>query len=109
MKLLTRLRKYLLTRRALNLLIFALALAMGIYFDWKVMEILIFLIFIGIILHPVSSRLLAIPALFFLVLTPIFLIFKKDPVAEQMAIYAYYFLIMAVIMGIYEVRKEKSS
>lgn len=98
----------LLNKTTLNVLIFCLAIGMGVYFDWKIMEIIIFLIFIGIILHPISSRILAVPALFFLVLTPIFLVLKNDPRAEQMAIYAYYFLIMAVIMGIYEVRKEKT-
>lgn len=92
-----------------NIGIFVIALAMGIYFQWTIMEILIFLIFIGIILRSVSSRILAMPALFFLVLTPFMLIFKQDDWAEKMAIYAYYFLIMAVIMGIREVRKEDIS
>lgn len=100
------LHKHLLTKKSLNVLIYCLAIGMGVYFDWKIMEIIILLIFIGIILHPISSRVLAVPALFFLILTPTFLVLKKESTAEQVAIYAYYFLIMAVIMGIYEVRKE---
>jgi len=104
-----KLLKKLFKKKTLNVLILCLSIGMGIYFDWKIMEIIIFLIFVSIILRPVSSRLVAVPALFFLVLTPILLIMKRDPQAEQMAIYAYYFLIMAVIMGIYEVRKEKAS
>jgi hypothetical protein len=101
------LKKLLLNKKTLDILIFAIALGMGIYFKWTAMQIITFLIFIGIILRPVSSRILAVPALFFLIITPFFLIFKKDLWAESSAIYAYYFLIMAVIMGIYEVRKEK--
>ena len=93
-------------KKAINIAIFLVALGMGIYFKWGVVNTLIFLIFIGIILRPVSSRILAFPALFFLILTPFALIFKKDVLAENLAIYAYYFLIMATIMGIYEVRKE---
>lgn len=98
--------KKILSKKFLNILIFLLALAMGIYFKWTVPQIITFLILIGIILRPVSSRILAAPALFFLILTPFFLIFKKDIWAESFATYAYYFLIMAVIMGIYEIRKE---
>ena len=93
-------------KKILNSAIFIVALGMGIYFKWGVINTLIFLIFIGIILRPVSSRILAFPALLFLVLTPFALILKKDVLAENLAIYAYYFLIMATIMGIYEVRKE---
>jgi ABC-type proline/glycine betaine transport system permease subunit len=49
---------------------------------------------------------MALPALFFLILTPFALILEQDLVAENLAIYAYYFLIMATIMGIREVRQE---
>lgn len=94
-------------RKALNIGLFLVAVGMGIYFQWGVMNTLIFVIFIGIILRPVPSRLLAVPALFFLTLTPFALIFKFDVLAENLAIYAYYFLILTVIMGIYEVRSEK--
>ena len=93
-------------KKVINIAIFLVALGMGIYFKWGVMNTLIFLIFIGIILRPVSSRILAFPALFFLILTPFCLILKNDVLAENLAIYAYYFLIMATIMGIYEVRQE---
>ena len=95
------------SKKTLNITIFMVALGMGIYFQWKIMEILIFLIFVGIILRPISSRIMAFPALFFLVLTPFALILKQNVLAENLAIYAYYFLIMAVIMGIYEIRKEE--
>lgn len=94
--------------KALNISLFLVALGMGIYFQWGIINTLIFMIFIGIILRPVSSRIMAFPALFFLVLTPLALILKQDLLAENFAIYAYYFLIMAVIMGIREVRRDES-
>ena len=93
-------------KKIINSIIILLALGMGIYFHWGLISILIFLIFIAVILRPVSSRILAFPALFFLILTPIALIFEKDDIAENLAIYAYYFLVMATIMAIYEIRKE---
>ena len=100
--------KKLTPKKILNICIFLAALGMGIYFKWGVMNTLIFLIFVGIILRPISSRILAVPALFFLILTPIALIAKQDVIAENLAIYAYYFLILATIMGIYEVRQNKN-
>jgi hypothetical protein len=83
----------------------ALALLIGAYFGWKIIEILIFGFFIWAILKSISSRLAAMPALFFLALTPLFLILKKNEIAEEASIYAYYFLILTVILGIYEIRK----
>jgi len=94
-------------KKVLNFCFLLAALGMGIYFQWGIMGTLIFIIFIGTILRPVSSRIMAVPALFFLVLTPFALIAKQDVIAENLAIWAYYFLIMATIMGIYEVRQEK--
>ncbi|KKQ53535.1 MAG: hypothetical protein US70_C0002G0023 [Parcubacteria group bacterium GW2011_GWD2_38_11] len=95
-------------KKVLNIVIFLVALTMGIYFQWGIMNTLIFFVLIGIILRPVRSQILAFPALFFLVLTPFALILKFEAVAENLAIYAYYFLVLTVIMGIYELRSEKA-
>lgn len=89
-------------------IVLLLSLSMGVYLRWNIFEIVIFLIFIYIILYPVPSRQAVFPAVILLVITPFFLIFKKDSLAEQVAIYAYYFLIMAVVMGIYELWKGDS-
>ncbi len=96
------------SKKILNICIFLAGLGMGVYFRWGIMNTFIFCIFIGIILKPVSSRILVFPALFFLILAPFALIFKKDIIAENFAIYAYYFLIMATIMGIYEIRENEN-
>lgn len=85
----------------------ALAMFLGVYFKWSAQEIIVFGFFIWIILNPVSSRTVAIPAMFFLSLTPLFLMVGSESYSEKSAIYAYYFLVMAMIMGIYEVRKNK--
>jgi hypothetical protein len=87
----------------------AIVIAMGVFLHWKIAEIAVFSLFIWIILHPISSRYLAAIVIFFLILTPIFLISGNSIVADQLAIYAYYFLIMTVMMGIYELRKEGES
>ncbi len=80
---------------------------LGVYFDWNIIEILIFLVFLWSVLRAIPSRYLASAALFFLVLTPILLSLGRDERAEEFSIYAYYFLVMAVIRGIIEIRGEK--
>jgi hypothetical protein len=91
---------------AIDVFFIIIVIAMGIFFHWKIAEIAAFSLFIWIIFHPISSRYLASVTIFFLVLTPVFLISGKNTIADQLAIYAYYFLIMAVMMGIYELKKN---
>ena len=98
-----------LKRRKGEILFLVLGLFLGIYFDWAAVQILIFLIFLWSLLGPIASRYLAATALFFLVLTPVLLLLKRTERAEDFAIYAYYFLVMAVIRGIMEIREEKDS
>ena len=95
------------SRRNIDIGITVFAIILGIYLGWGNMEILIFGIFIWSILKPISSRYMAIPALFFLSITPFLLILERKEKAEEFAIYAYYFLVLAVIMGIYEIQKDK--
>jgi len=104
---LKKLAKKISKKQIADILFVAIAIAMGFYFKWLWPDIVIFGVFIWIIINPVPSRLTAIPALGFLIITPFLLIFKKESWAEQTAIWAYYFLIMSVIMGIYEIRKEE--
>ncbi len=100
--------KSLLVNNKADILLFLSAIFLGLYFNWGNMEIIIFAIFISSILCPISSRLVAIPALFFLGLVPLLLALERAERAEEFAVYAYYFLVMAVIAGIYEVRSEKA-
>lgn len=77
---------------------------LGTVLNWDVIEIIFFAVFIWSIVGPIASRYLAIPALFFLSFTPILLALDREARAEEFAVYAYYFLVMAVIRGIIEVR-----
>lgn len=100
-------QKNVLFRIAVEILIMFLAAWMGFHLAWAVWDIALFVFFIGIILRPISSRIPAGGALFFLALTPFFLIAEKKEMAEQLAIYAYYFLVMTVMMGVYEIKREE--
>lgn len=92
--------------RRLDIAILALGLFTGAYFQWNIVDIAIFLIFLWSFLGPLPSGFLAAPALFFLSVTPFLLAFDRKEQAESFAVYAYYFLAMAVIRGIAEARKE---
>lgn len=82
-------------------------IALGVFLDWNIVEIAIFAVFLWSILGPIPSRYLAWPALFFLSFTPILLVAGREERAEEFAVYAYYFLAMAVIRGIIEIRHEE--
>lgn len=86
--------------------LFAASVLLGVLFDWDIMEVGIFTIFIAVILGYVSLRSIGIAAIFFLAFTPILLFLDRETRAEEFAVYAYYFLVMAVIRGIIEVRGE---
>lgn len=77
----------------------------GTLLNWDITGIAFFAVFIWSIVGPIRSRYLALPALFFLAFTPILLFLDREARAEEFAIYAYYFLVMAVIRGIIEVRR----
>jgi len=94
--------------RAINEKKIKVAIILGIYLNWGNAETIIFAIFIASILNPVNSRYFAAPALFFLALTPFLLILNRQEKAEEFAIYAYYFLVIALISGFQEIRKENS-
>lgn len=81
----------------------------GIIFDWDVIEIAFFAVFIWSIVGPIASRYLALLALFFLSFTPVLLAIGRGTRAEEFAVYAYYFLVMAVIRGVIEVRAEQKT
>jgi hypothetical protein len=76
-------------------------------FDFTSIGTLI-LIYFGIsLLWNLTSRISASFAMLFLISTPILLILKNNVLAETVAIYAYYFLIIAVVGEIIALKKEK--
>lgn len=81
---------------------------MGIYFSWSYFEIALFLIFLWSILGPIKSCYLSRAAIFLLILIPIVLMFENRSAAEIVSVYCFYFLVMAVIRAIIEIRNEKT-
>lgn len=94
-------------QRKFDIFLLTIGAAIGVFFNWTIVEIGIFLVFLWSFLGPLSSRFLMGCALFFLPFMPVFLLLKKPERAEEFSVYMYYFLMMAVIQGIIEIRGEK--
>jgi len=77
-------------------LIFKVSLTAGIF--W--------LIFLSFLIYDWDSRITASLALLFLISCPILLSLKKDAIAELMAVYTYYFLVITVILQIVEYKRH---
>lgn len=101
-------KNFILSRKMLDAIFLAVSLSFGIYFQWTWTDAAAFIIFIWMILHPFPSKYPAGAALVLLILTPIFLAINYKDVAENLAVNAYYFLVMAVMMGVYELWNEKN-
>jgi len=87
-----------------------LILLISIYFLSKEINPINFLVLayaLVSILFIIESRISASIALLFLISCPILLILKKEGIAETMAIYAYYFLVITVVTQIREYWREE--
>lgn len=78
----------------LAILIFALTKNIG------VIDFIVLAYALASVLFILESRISAGLAIVLLVACPLFLMFKKDAVAETLAVYAYYFLVITVITQI---------
>jgi len=93
-------------RDYLKISLIILVLAFALYKNIIVLDFLILAYALISFLYILDSRLSAGAALVLLASCPILLIAKKDSLAETMAVYAYYFLVITVITQIRELRKS---
>jgi len=83
-----------------------ISLSYSLYKGLGPIDFLIFGYALVSVLFILESRIAAVIALLFLVSCPVLLILKKAPIAETMAIYAYYFLIIATAIQVREYWRE---
>jgi len=69
-------------------------------------SIFFIVLFLFFLFYSWDSRIIAVLALISLASCPILLSFKKDDWAEQMAVYAYFFLVMTVVLQIIEYKRH---
>ena len=80
--------------------------SMPAYHQHHILNLLV--LFYGIVSFNLvlDSRIAAGLALFLLICCPCLLIFKNGPLAEQFAVFSYYFLVITAFTGFRECRKE---
>jgi len=96
----------------LGIILLYILISVNMYFGTKLYSIE--LAFVGFIilaiifyLLKIDSRFLILPALLLLSFVPFLLTIKYSVLAENLAIYVYYFLVVGVIMQFVEVMKKK--
>lgn len=98
-----------LKKKKLEIALLLIILILLLIWQFKIESIFLLLLFFSFLFFKYDSRYIAAMALMSLMTYPFLLIFKKEPAAEQMAIYAYYFLVMTVILQIAEYRRERKN
>ncbi|MFA5644684.1 MAG: hypothetical protein WC928_04160 [Patescibacteria group bacterium] len=94
-------------RRAwMKIFIIAVILIFALFKEIDVINFLVLLYALISFLFILDSRYSAAAALIFLAACPFLLIFKKDALAENAAIYAYYFLVITVLTQIIELYRD---
>lgn len=78
-----------------------------IFYFFSLKATALWFLFLMFLAYKWDSRIIAVLALISLVICPFLLIADKETVAEKIAIYAYYFLVMTVILQIMELVREK--
>ncbi len=71
---------------------------------WGISSALLWLLFLIFLVYGWENRVLAVLALICLVLCPFLLLFNKETWAEPMAVYAFFFLVMTLILQLIDYR-----
>ncbi|MCX6759622.1 MAG: hypothetical protein NT012_03620 [Candidatus Nealsonbacteria bacterium] len=94
------------SRKKLHTILLIIILTLLLMWKFSIETVILWMIFFTFLLYKWDSRILVGVVLAFLASCPILLVFKKEDIAEQMAIYAYCFLAMAVILQVVEFKKH---
>lgn len=81
-------------------------LSAGAFYLWGISSALLWLLFLSFLVYEWENRIIAFFALISLASCPFLLSFKQDAMAETMAVYAYFFLVMTVVLQIIEYKRH---
>jgi hypothetical protein len=73
---------------------------------WGISAGLLWLLFLAFAFYDWDNRVIGVMALFSLATCPFLLSFKQDALAEKVAVYAYFFLVMTVVLQIIEYKRH---
>lgn len=79
-----------------------------IYWKFGLNGALLWLLFLSFLFYGWENRIIATAALLCLASCPFLLHYKKDDLTETMAVYAYFFLVMTVVLQMAELKREES-
>ncbi len=92
--------------RKLQTVLLVIALILMVMWKQDVETIILWMLFLSFLLYEWENRIIAGLALISLASCPFLLIYEKEDLAEIMAIYAYYFLVMTVVLQIAELKRH---
>ena len=81
-----------------------LAVSVAAYFLWGLSSAILWLLFLAFLVYGWENRIIAACALICLVGCPFLLASKAEALTEQVTVYAYFFLVMTVILQIIDYR-----
>jgi hypothetical protein len=86
----------------------AIILVLGIlsFFYFDLSATLLWLLFISFALYGWDNRIIGVMGLISIALCPFLIQFKQDVIAEQMAVYAFFFLTITVTLQIIEYKRH---
>lgn len=99
-------KKYL-NRRYLDYFLLAFSLFLGLYLDWDITNILIFVFVIWQILYPLSRLTLSKISLVLIALLPVLFFLKEEDLTEKLAILVFCLLSLTFAMTISERLKTR--
>lgn len=82
-----------------NYVLITFSIILGFYLSWDIINVAMFAAAIYLILNPLSGKLLAKTAMFFLLLTVLLLAANRGSVAGETTLLVYWALIMSAIMS----------
>jgi hypothetical protein len=99
--------RYFIKKEWVRILIIIVVLIFAVFKGIEVLDFLILIYALISLLFILNSRLSAILAMICLITCPVLLVFKKDIIAETIAVYAFYFLVITVLIQIRELKGGK--
>lgn len=88
----------------------AVAVLAGIAFWlWGLEAFILWFLFLTFLFYRFDSRVIGVLAILSLITCPILLSLEMQAEAEQMAVYAYFFLVMTVVLQIVEFKRDERS
>lgn len=88
--------------------IIGISALLGLYLNWEMIYVVLFSLIIWQILHPLSRSALSAISLFLLVLVPLAFYLHRERDAQKLAVLAFGFLVLALLMAVIESKRDKS-